>query len=66
MPMVSYQTFVTLAFDVARQKGAQFDGIDDGGDFLSDVAALWSSNTEQYRQMTQQQARNALERRVQA
>jgi len=66
MPMVSYQRFVALAFDVARTKGAEFEGIDSGGDFLSDVARLWNSDKERWKQMTERQARNALDDRVSA
>jgi hypothetical protein len=64
--MVSYQTFTKLAFDVARRKGAQFEGIDEGGDFIEDVAAVWQSNKESLLQMTEQQARNYLQERVEA
>lgn len=66
MPMVSYQTFVKLSFDEARRKGAQFDGIDSGGDFLEDVAAVWSQDKQRIKQLTEQQARSYIQRRVSA
>jgi len=58
--MVSYQKFVQIAFDEAKRKGAQFEGIDSGGDFLSDIAEVWQADTERYKQMTERQARNAI------
>lgn len=64
--MVSWQKFVELAFDEARRKGATFDGIDEGGDFMSDVAEVWQSDKERYKQMTEQQARNAIRSMVSA
>lgn len=66
MPMVSWQKFVELAFDEARRKGAQFQGIDDGGDFMTQVADVWQSDKERYKQMTERQARNALQNMVEA
>lgn len=60
MPMVSYQTYTSIAFDVAEKKGAEFDGIQDGGEFISELAEYWSEN-ERLKQMTVQQVRNDLE-----
>jgi hypothetical protein len=59
--MVSWQTFVEIAFDVADDKGAQFTGIKEGGAFMSDLADLWSQEKERYIQMTEQQVRNELQ-----
>jgi len=64
--MVSYQTFVKLAFDEAKAKGATFEGIDEGGDFMTDVATVWSQNKEQYKQLTEQQTRTRLKKLVSA
>lgn len=66
MPMVSYQTFVKLAFDEAKAKGASFDGIDQGGDFMTQVAAVWSQNKDEFKQFTERQARNRLSDMVSA
>jgi len=60
MPMVNWQTFVEIAFDVADEKGAQFAGITDGGAFMSDLGDLWSQNKNQYIQMTEAQVRREL------
>lgn len=62
--MVSYQTLVRLAFDVAKRKGATFDGIDQGGDFIEDIAKVWEQDKERLKQMTEKQARNYLQDRV--
>lgn len=64
--MVSWQTFVELAFDEAKTKGAQFQGIDDGGDFITDVAEVWQADKEKLKQYTERQARNYISKRVEA
>jgi hypothetical protein len=64
--MVSYQTMVRLAFDIAEQKGAQFDSISDGGQFLSELSGLWQENKQEIKQMTEDQARRYLAERVTA
>lgn len=64
--MVSYQTFVEIAFDEAKRKGATFNGIDEGGDFLTDVAEVWSRNKETFKQLTEQQARSRIQDMVSA
>lgn len=66
MPMVTYQTFTSIAFDVADEKGAQFAGIAEGGQFIQQVAALWNQRTDEFRQMTKEQARAELNRLVNA
>lgn len=64
MPMVSWQTFVEIAFDVADEKGAQFAGITEGGAFMSELGDLWSEEKGRYIQMTEQQVRNELQELV--
>ena len=64
--MVSYQTFVKIAFDVAKGKDVQFDGIQDTGDFISQVGELWSSDKEKFKQMTEKQIENKMREVVQA
>lgn len=66
MPMVSYQKFTSIAFDVADSKGGSFSGIEEGGQFIREVAAVWNENKQQYRQMTEQQARATLNELVEA
>lgn len=64
--MVSYQVFTKLAFDVAESKGGTFSNIQDGGEFVSEVAAVWNDDKERIKQMTQNQARNYLQELVEA
>lgn len=58
--MVSWQTLVSIAFDIADMKGAQFENIDDGGGFLEDLAEVWRQDKSRLKQMTEEQARNYL------
>lgn len=60
--MVSYQTLVGIAYDVVDAKGAQFDGISDGQTVIEIVAEEWSQNKEEYRGLTEKQARSRLNR----
>lgn len=64
--MVSWQTFVSIAFDTAKAKGAKFEGIDDGGDFLTQLSRVWDNDKDQLKQMTERQVRNYLQDRVEA
>lgn len=66
MPMVTYQTFTSIAFDVADEKGAQFAGIEDGGQFIQQVAAVWNQRKDEFLQMTEEQARAELNTLVSA
>lgn len=62
--MVTYQTMIRLAFEVADSKGASFDGIDDSGRFISELAEYWQSNKSQLKQLTEQQTKRQLDRVV--
>jgi len=62
--MVSYQTMVAIAFDVAKDKGATFDGINQGGQFIADLAEVWQANKQQLKQATEQQTYRILEQVV--
>lgn len=64
--MVSYQKFTSLCYDEAKKKGVQFDGIEDGGQFTSQIAAYWNDNKPRLKQMTVQQARSEVEDIVEA
>jgi uncharacterized membrane protein YjdF len=64
--MVSWQRFVSLAFDVADDKGASFDGIQDGGDFLAGLSDVWQADKDSLKQMTERQAIEYLKERVEA
>lgn len=64
--MVSWQTLVRIAFEIAEQKGAEFDGIEEGGQFMSDLAAVWSQNKAEYKGYTERQARSELQQLIEA
>lgn len=64
--MVSYQAFTRLAFQVAKSKGARFSGIEEGGQFTSQIAGLWREDKGRLKQMTEAQARSYLDERVSA
>lgn len=58
--MVSWQTVVRIAFDLADEDGAEFEGIEDGGEFLSQLSTYWQRNKTDLKRMTEQQARRDL------
>lgn len=58
--MVSWQTLVRLAFEEANRKGATFEGIDKGGQFLGELADYWNNNKDRLKQLTEEQARREL------
>ena len=65
--MVSYQKFTSIAFDVAKQQGAQFDGVGDGGTFVSTVVSvLWRQHRDDLTGMTIQQARQFAQNHIEA
>jgi hypothetical protein len=57
---------VSIAFDIAESKGAQFENISDGGQFMSELAEVWSMNKDDIKQMTESQARSYLKKVVEA
>jgi len=64
--MVSWQAMVRIAFRIAEQKGGSFNGIEDGGAFMSELATLWSSDKDSIKQMTEAQAESYLRERIEA
>lgn len=65
--MPRYSKWTSIAFDVARNKGATFEGSVPNGaeDVISVAAAVWSEDRERYRAMTESQARAVLEDEIQ-
>ena len=59
--MVSYQTLTSIAYDVAKQKGAEFVGISSGQEVIAVVSECWNEDSEKLKQMTEQQARQYME-----
>lgn len=57
---------VRIAFRIAEQKGASFDGIQDGGRFMSELSDLWQQDKAQIKQMTEDQATDYLNDRITA
>lgn len=64
--MVSWQTFVRLGFRAAEAKGGSFQNIEQGGDFIEGLSVLWNQDKEKLKQMTEKQALNYLNQRVEA
>lgn len=64
--MVSYQTMTKLAFEVAREKGAQFEGGGSSGPpanaqaIIRLVSELWQEDKQRLKSMTEAQARSRL------
>jgi len=58
--MVSWQTTVSIAFEIANDKGAQFDGIQDGAEFMTQLSEYWGQNEARLKQLTESQARSDL------
>lgn len=65
--MPRYSTWTSLAFEVAKAKGARFEGAVPNGaeDVISVAAAVWREDPDTYRAMTESQARDVLEREIQ-
>jgi len=61
--MVSYQKLTQIGFDVVKSKGAQFDGQrpQNAQTVVQIIAEEWAENKNEYRQMTEQQARAELQ-----
>jgi len=64
--MVSYQTLTAIAFEVAREKGASFSGQRPANAtaVVELVAACWNENKQQYKQMTEAQARRQMQKQI--
>lgn len=62
--MVSYQAFVSIVFETAREKGAQFDGIEDGQPVMTLVSELWNENKQKLQRMTQAEAKRYAQEEV--
>lgn len=65
--MPKYNTWTSIAFDVAKSKGARFQGqVPNGSEkVISVAAAVWREDPERYRAMTESQARDVLMNEIQ-
>lgn len=50
--MVKYQEFVSLVFEIARERGRTIDSLEDSQEFLGIAADLWSDNKETLKELT--------------
>jgi hypothetical protein len=64
--MVRYSTWTSIAFDVAKSKGATFTGNPPtaAADIISVAAEVWRENPERYKQLTEAQAREVLDQEI--
>lgn len=63
--MVTYPTWTSIVFDVAKAEGAQFKGIADGAVVIEDVAApIWSERKEELQTASRPEARDIARREV--
>lgn len=60
--MVAYQKFVSLVFEIARERGRKIDSLEDSQKFLNTAAQLWTANKATLRQMTVAQAKDWLQK----
>jgi len=61
--MVAYQEWVSIVFDVSRQKGAVIASLNESQDVLGAAAALWSENPA-LKSMSRSQARSFAEEEI--
>lgn len=64
MPMVSYQTFVSVVNEVARDEYGQNRGIGYQSDLMQVIGQAWSNNKETLTEYTRQQAREWAKRNI--
>lgn len=59
--MVKYQDFVSLVFEIARERGRRIDSLSDSQQYLETAAQLWTENKEVLKGFSAREARNWLE-----
>lgn len=62
--MVSYQTMVSMAFEIVDEEGGSFENIDETGEFLSQLGSLWTENKSRIKQWSESRTRRFLEERI--
>lgn len=55
--MVSYQRWTSIAFEVAREKGAQFDSLSSSSDGIQVFADIWNDRKDELSAASVQEAR---------
>lgn len=56
--MVSYQTWTSIAFEVADEKGAEYENIAEGGQAISIFAEIWRERQVELESATRTEARD--------
>lgn len=56
--MVSYQAWVSTVFETAKDGGAQFESIDDGGKVIDVAATVWNDRKAELKTATRSEARD--------
>lgn len=64
--MVSYQTWTSIAFEVANEKGAQFESIEDGGEAIEVFASIWRDRKDELSRATMTEARRVANEEITA
>lgn len=59
--MVAYQDFVSIVFDVAKDRGRSIDSLNESNEVLQIAAEAWSRNKSRLRDASQRQARQWVE-----
>lgn len=59
--MVTYQQFVALVFDVARDRGREVSSLEESQEVLAIAADLWSSGKPQVKNLRETEAREYIE-----
>lgn len=62
--MVSYQTWTSIVFDVAKSEGARFENINDGAAVVSVAADVWNERGNQLKTATAAQARDVARQEI--
>lgn len=63
--MVSYQKWTSIVFDVAKSKGAQFEGISDGQPVVQLASEVWQERKADLNTATDAEARRIAQDEVQ-
>jgi len=56
--MVTYQTWTSILFEVAKSEGAQFENISDGASVVNVAAEVWQERKEELATATAAEARD--------
>lgn len=64
--MPKYSTWTSIAFDVAKAKGANISGTPPNGasDVISLAAEVWREDPDRYKRMSRSEARDVLQREI--